>query len=93
MPFKEAFKLTSDEIIKIIDHFILTGTVTVKKMVGVKKYYFLICTGYLICQIKLKKKLRLLIKIKWIRSLKKIKSGLAKLELGERILNTYGGIS
>ncbi|AHH10048.1 Putative cytosolic protein, partial (plasmid) [Borrelia parkeri SLO] len=29
LPFREAFKLTSDEIIKIIDHFILTGTVTV----------------------------------------------------------------
>ncbi|MBW6186238.1 hypothetical protein KZ870_33435, partial [Pseudomonas aeruginosa] len=31
LPFREAYKLASDEIIKIIDHFILTGFISIRK--------------------------------------------------------------
>ncbi|UPA13759.1 hypothetical protein [Borrelia turicatae] len=83
LSFREAFKLASDEIIKIIDNFILTGTVTVKKNGRNQQILLPNMYGLLNMPNQVKEEVEASNKDKMDKIFEKIKSGLAKLELGK----------
>ncbi|QTL84003.1 hypothetical protein [Borrelia miyamotoi] len=83
LPFREAFKLASDEIIKIIDHFILTGTVTIKKDGKNQKRLLPNMYGLLNIPDQIKEDVEASNKDKMDKIFEKIEEGLSKLELGD----------
>ncbi|UPA13804.1 hypothetical protein [Borrelia turicatae] len=89
LSFREAFKLASDEIIKIIDNFILTGTVTVKKNGRNQQILLPNMYGLLNMPNQVKEEVEASNKDKMDKIFEKIKSGLAKLELGKEFSTPF----
>ncbi|UPA08298.1 DUF1357 family protein (plasmid) [Borrelia hermsii DAH] len=83
LPFKEAYKLASNEIIKLINHFILTGTVSIQKDGKNQKRMLPNMYGLLNMPDQVKEEVSSSDKDKMDKIFEKIESGLAKLELGD----------
>ncbi|UPA13902.1 hypothetical protein bt91E135_001024 (plasmid) [Borrelia turicatae 91E135] len=93
LSFREAFKLASDEIIKIIDNFILTGTVTVKKNGRNQQILLPNMYGLLNMPNQVKEEVEASNKDKMDKIFAKNKVRTCKIRARKRILNTYDGIS
>ncbi|WP_024654392.1 hypothetical protein [Borrelia hispanica] len=83
LSFREAYKLANNEIIKLIDYFILTGTLSIQKdgknqVVLPSNMY-----GLLNMPNQIKEEVEQSNKDKMDKIFEKIKSGLAKLEFGD----------
>ncbi|UPA09722.1 hypothetical protein bhYOR_000981 (plasmid) [Borrelia nietonii YOR] len=83
LPFKEAYKLAINEIIKLINHFILTGTVSIQKDGKNQKRMLPNMYGLLNMPDQVKEEVSSSDKDKMDKIFEKIESGLAKLELGD----------
>ncbi|WP_038363056.1 hypothetical protein [Borrelia persica] len=83
LPFKEAYKLASNEIIKLINHFILTGTVSIQKDGKNQKRMLPNMYGLLNMPGQIKVEVEQSNKDKMNEIFKKIEEGLGKLELGD----------
>ncbi|AOW96101.1 hypothetical protein [Borrelia miyamotoi] len=83
LPFGEAYKLASNEIIKLINHFILTGTVTIKKDGKNQKRLLPNMYGLLNIPDQITEDVEASNKDKMDKIFEKIEEGLSKLELGD----------
>nr|WP_274944881.1 hypothetical protein [Borrelia miyamotoi]WDE73263.1 hypothetical protein CNO14_07510 [Borrelia miyamotoi]WDE73384.1 hypothetical protein CNO14_07960 [Borrelia miyamotoi] len=83
LPFREAYKLASDEIIKIIDHFILTGFISIRKDGKDQKVLLPNMHGLLNLPNQIKEDVEASNKDKMDKIFEKIEEGLSKLELGD----------
>ncbi|AHH04248.1 Putative cytosolic protein (plasmid) [Borrelia nietonii YOR] len=83
LPFREAFKLASDEIIKIIDHFILTGSVSIQRDGKNQKVLLPNMYGLLNMPNQILEEVEASNKDKMDKIFEKIELGLSKLELGD----------
>ncbi|UPA16717.1 hypothetical protein bcCo53_000881 (plasmid) [Borrelia coriaceae] len=83
LPFREAYKLASNEIIKLINHFILTGSVSIQKDGKNQKRMLPNMYGLLNMPDQVKEDVESSNKDKMDKIFEKIKDGLGKLELGD----------
>ncbi|WP_434757155.1 hypothetical protein bpuCAU1_000988 (plasmid) [Borrelia puertoricensis] len=83
LTFEQAYKLASDEIIKIIDQFILTGDVSIQRDGKNQKRMLPNMYGLLNMPNQIDEEVEASNKDKMDKIFEKIKSGLAKLELGD----------
>ncbi|AHH11946.1 hypothetical protein bcCo53_000923 (plasmid) [Borrelia coriaceae] len=83
LPFREAYKLASNEIIKLINHFILTGSVSIQKDGKNQKRMLPNMYGLLNMPDQVKEEVQSSNKDKMDKIFEKIKDGLGKLELGD----------
>ncbi|UPA18560.1 hypothetical protein [Borrelia puertoricensis] len=89
LPFREAYKLASNEIIKLIDHFILTGAVSIQKDGKNEKRMLPNMYGLLNMPKQVKEQVQSSDKDKMDKIFEKIESGLAKLELGDEFSTPF----
>ncbi|ATQ19149.1 hypothetical protein CNO13_07880 (plasmid) [Borrelia miyamotoi] len=89
LPFREAYKLASNEIIKLINHFILTGTVTIQKDGKNQKRLLPNMHGLLNMPNQIKEDVEASNKDKMDKIFEKIKEGLSKLELGDEFSSPF----
>ncbi|AYE37105.1 hypothetical protein DB313_06270 (plasmid) [Borrelia turcica IST7] len=83
LPFKEAYKLASNEIVKLINHFILTGTVSIQKDGKNQKRLLPNMYGIYNMPDQVEEEVANGDKDKMDKIFEKIESGLAKLEFGD----------
>ncbi len=72
LPFAQAYKLASNEIIKLINHFVLTGTVSIQKDGKNQKRLLPNMYGLLNMSKQVKEEFGMAIRIRWIKYLKKL---------------------
>ncbi|AHH11408.1 hypothetical protein bcCo53_001045 (plasmid) [Borrelia coriaceae] len=89
LPFREAYKLASNEIIKLINHFILTGTVSIQKDGKNQKRMLPNMYGLLNMPDQVKEDVESSNKDKMDKIFEKIEAGLAKLELGDEFSTPF----
>ncbi|APS99110.1 hypothetical protein Bmayo_06010 (plasmid) [Borreliella mayonii] len=83
LPFSQAYKLASSEIIKLINHFVLTGTVSIQKDGKNQKRLLPNMYGLLNMPHQVKEEVASGDKDKMDKIFEKIEAGLSKLELGD----------
>ncbi|WP_367604261.1 hypothetical protein AB1P06_05680 (plasmid) [Borreliella burgdorferi] len=83
LPFAQAYKLASSEIIKLINHFVLTGTVSIQKDGKNQKRPLPNMYGLLNVPEQIKEEVASGDKDKMDKIFEKIEAGLSKLELGD----------
>ncbi|UPA18661.1 hypothetical protein [Borrelia puertoricensis] len=83
LPFGEAYKLATNEIIKLINHFVLTGTVSIQKDGKNQKRMLPNMFGLLNMPDQVKEEVSSSDKEKMDKIFESIEKGLAKLELGD----------
>ncbi|WP_210379989.1 hypothetical protein, partial [Borreliella garinii] len=83
LPFAQAYKLASSEIIKLINHFVLTGTVSIQKDGKNQKRLLPNMYGLLNMPEQIKEEVQSADKDKMEKIFEKIEAGLSKLELGD----------
>ncbi|WP_025401033.1 hypothetical protein [Borrelia crocidurae] len=83
LPFGTAYKLACNEIMKLITHFVLTGTVSVQKDGKNSKLLLPNMYGLLNMPYQIKEEVEAANKDKMEKIFEKIESGLSKLELGD----------
>ncbi|PRR60130.1 hypothetical protein [Borreliella burgdorferi] len=83
LPFSQAYKLASSEIIKLINHFVLTGTVSIQKDGKNQKRLLPNMYGLLNMPHQVKEEVESANKDKMDKIFEKIEAGLSKLELGD----------
>ncbi len=83
LPFFQAYKLASSEIIKLINHFVLTGTVSIQKDGKNQKRLLPNMYGLLNMPHQVKEEVESANKDKMDKIFEKIEAGLSKLELGD----------
>ncbi|WP_025401119.1 hypothetical protein [Borrelia crocidurae] len=83
LPFGTAYKLACNEIMKLITHFVLTGTVSVQKDGNNAKVLLPNMYGLLNMPYQIKEEVQAANKDKMEKIFESIKSGLSKLELGD----------
>ncbi|WP_024655208.1 hypothetical protein [Borrelia hispanica] len=83
LSFREAYKLASNEIIKLIDHFILTGAVSIQKDGKNQKVLLPNMYGLLNMPNQILESVESSNKDKMDKIFEKIESGLSKLEFGD----------
>ncbi|MBB6043771.1 hypothetical protein QIA34_07020 (plasmid) [Borreliella yangtzensis] len=84
LPFSQAYVLASNEIIHLIDHFVLTGTVSIQKDGKNQKRLLPNMYGLLNMPEQIKEEVASGDKDKMDKIFEKIKTGLTKLELGRK---------
>ncbi|WP_024653016.1 hypothetical protein [Borrelia persica] len=83
LPFGTAYKLACNEIMKMITHFVLTGTVSIQKDGNNAKILLPNMYGLLNMPYQIKEEVDASNKDKMDKIFEKIESGLSKLELGD----------
>lgn len=83
LAFGNAYKLASNEIVKLITHFVITGKVTVKKNSKLSKILVPNMYGLLSLPNQITEEVQVADKDKLDKIFEKIQSGLNKLELGD----------
>ncbi|SCW39488.1 hypothetical protein SAMN02983004_00914 [Borreliella japonica] len=83
LPFAQVYKLASSEIIKLINHFVLIGTVSIQKDGKNQKRLLPNMYGLLNMPEQIKEEVQQGDKDKMDKIFEKIEAGLSKLELGD----------
>ncbi|AHH11529.1 hypothetical protein bcCo53_001084 (plasmid) [Borrelia coriaceae] len=89
LPFKEAYKLASNEIVKLINHFILTGSVSIQKDGKNEKRMLPNMYGLLNMPNQIQEEVGNGDKNKMDKIFEKIEEGLGKLELGDEFSTPF----
>ncbi|UPA18559.1 hypothetical protein [Borrelia puertoricensis] len=89
LTFEQAYKLASNEIIKLIDQFILTGDVSIQRDGKNQKRMLPNMYGLLNMPNQVKEEVEQTNKDKMDKIFEKIESGLAKLELGDEFSTPF----
>ncbi|WP_434757154.1 hypothetical protein bpuCAU1_000987 (plasmid) [Borrelia puertoricensis] len=89
LTFEQAYKLASNEIIKLIDEFILTGDVSIQKDGKIEKQKLPNMYGLLNMPNQIDEEVEASNKDKMDKIFEKIESGLLKLELGDEFSTPF----